>query len=170
MQHGANPFSLGRCARKVGAGKIVKSGRNLFDLFACNGYNIRVEKSEVQTLTPVAWAFIGDAVHTLYIRERTVSVGVLGGTLHAAVSAHVNASAQAAVFDALAERGAFTDEEADVARRAKNAHLHSRAKGATLAEYHKATALEAVIGYLYLCGETQRVNELLALCAELGGI
>lgn len=114
-------------------------------------------------------AFIGDAVFTLYAREQALlhSDSVVG-TLHTAVTKTVNAKAQAAMFDALIESGELTDSEADVARRAKNAHLHSRAKAASVTDYHKATALEAIIGYVHLSGDKAREQYLLELCMKLG--
>ncbi len=128
-----------------------------------------MEKLGADRLTPVGLAFVGDAVHTLYVRERVVTEldGVVG-TLHTAASRRVNAKAQAAVFDELIRRGFFTEAEADVARRAKNAHLHSRTKAATPTDYHKATALEAVIGYVHLSGEFDREKQLLDLCFDIG--
>ena len=121
-------------------------------------------------LTPVAPAFIGDAVHTLYIRRRIVESGQSAGTLHLLCSKFVNAKAQAKVFDELSGRGEFSDEEAEIARRAKNAHLHSRAKTASPEDYHKATALEAVIGYLELSGNAARRDYILDKCAEVSGL
>lgn len=128
-----------------------------------------MEKLRAERLTPVCLAFIGDAVHTLFVREHVVSQsdGVVG-TLHTAAAKLVNAKSQAAVFDSLVERGAFTAEEADVARRAKNAHLHSRAKTASSEDYHKATALEAVIGYVHVVGDGVREQQLLELCVQTG--
>ena len=128
-----------------------------------------MEKLGADRLTPVGLAFVGDAVHTLYVRERVVTEldGVVG-TLHTAASRRVNAKAQAAVFDERIRRGFFTEAEADVARRAKNAHLHSRTKAATPTDYHKATALEAVIGYVHLSGEFDREKQLLDLCFDIG--
>lgn len=119
-------------------------------------------------LAPTALAFVGDAVHTLYIRRKAVESGYGQYTLHQKTSNFVNARSQAAVFDALIEQGVFTDEELEIARRAKNAHLHSRAKAATSADYHKATAFESVIGYNELIGSTERRDELLALAVKLG--
>ena len=132
-------------------------------------YNNYVDIRRVERLTPSGLAFIGDAVHTLYIRERAISGsdGVVG-TLHLTVSKLVNAVSQAKVFDELLSRGALTEAEAEVARRAKNAHLHTRAKTASSEDYHKATALEAVIGYVHLSCDTARETALLELCAELG--
>lgn len=119
-------------------------------------------------LSPTALAFIGDAVHTLYIRKAVIHRAA-GATLHLAASEHCNAAAQAAVFDELVRRDAFTDDELDMARRARNAHLHSRTK-ASSAEYHKSTALEAVIGMLEVSGDEARKQELLGLCAEISGL
>lgn len=141
----------------------------MFDLFFDKMYNVNVEKTRAQRLTPVQLAFIGDAVHTLYVREYVTEAtdGVVG-TLHAAASRLVNAKSQAKVLDELAANGFFTDEESDVARRAKNAHLHSRAKTASPDDYHKATALEAVIGYVHATGNAEREKELLARCLDIG--
>lgn len=121
-------------------------------------------------LTPVAPAFIGDAVHTLYIRRRIVESGRAAATLHLLCSRFVNAKAQAKVFDELTALNELTDEEAEIARRAKNAHLHSRAKTASPEDYHKATALEAVIGYLELSGNASRRDYILDKCAEVSGL
>ena len=141
----------------------------MFDFFFDKMYNEYVENVTVQRLTPVGLAFIGDAVHTLYVREyvTAASDGVVG-TLHTAASRLVNAKCQAAVLDELIRTGAFTDGEADIARRAKNAHLHSRAKTASPDDYHKATALEAVIGYVHVSGNVERERELLEQCVQIG--
>ncbi|MDE7107478.1 MAG: ribonuclease III [Clostridiales bacterium] len=141
----------------------------MFDFFFDKMYNEHVENTGVQRLTPVGLAFIGDAVHTLYVREyvTAASDGVVG-TLHTAASRLVNAKCQAAVLDKLISEGALTEDEADIARRAKNAHLHSRAKTASPDDYHKATALEAVIGYVHMSGDVERERELLELCVQIG--
>ena len=130
-------------------------------------YNNIVEV-RAERLTPVSLAFIGDAVYTLRVREYIVTRhdGVVG-TLHTAASKIVNAKAQAAVFDALIESGELTESESDVARRAKNAHLHSRSKSASVTDYHKATALEAVVGYLYLTGDAARLDAVIQKCITL---
>ncbi|MDE6200569.1 MAG: ribonuclease III [Clostridiales bacterium] len=128
-----------------------------------------MENTVVQRLTPVGLAFIGDAVHTLYVREYvTAATDSVVGTLHTAASRLVNAKCQAAVLDELMLGNALTAEEADVARRAKNAHLHSRAKTASPDAYHKATALEAVIGYVHVSGNVNRERELLEQCVQIG--
>ena len=125
-----------------------------------------MEKSLAERQTPTALAFIGDAAQSLFVRKLILSRGGRE-TLHIASSRYVNAAAQAAVFDALLERNIFSEDECEIARRAKNAHLHSRAKGASSSEYHKATALEAVIGYLELIEDYARRDYLLELCVQL---
>ena len=127
-----------------------------------------MEITRTERLTPVELAFIGDAVYTLYVRERLVcSSDAVVGTLHTAATGYVNAGRQAAVYDALVSGGLLRDGELDIGRRAKNAHLHSRAKAASIGDYHKATALEAIIGYVHLSGDKSRESELLELCVKL---
>lgn len=127
-----------------------------------------MEELRAKSYTPVGLAFIGDAVYTLYVREQILARSDSPvGTLHTEASRLVNARAQAAVFDALIGAGVLTDDEADVARRAKNAHLHSRTKAASVTDYHKATALEAVLGYVHLSGDVEREKRLLELCVTL---
>lgn len=131
-------------------------------------YNDFVEISRAQRLTPVSLAFIGDAVHTLFVRTKLVEqTDCVVGTLHTAASRLVNAKMQAAVLDELIHGGSLTEEESDIARRAKNAHLHSRAKAASPDDYHRATALEAVIGYTHVIGDAERELELLQKCFSI---
>ncbi|MCH5161977.1 MAG: ribonuclease III [Clostridiales bacterium] len=123
-----------------------------------------MDKSHAQRLTPTALAFLGDAAYALYVRKRLVeSVDDVCGTLHAKATRFVNAAAQALAYDALEAAGVLTDEEKDVARRAKNAHLHTHSKAASIADYHRATALEAVIGWLEVTDNPARRDEILAL-------
>lgn len=138
---------------------------NSFDLFSDCGYNGIVDKLHTERMTPVCLAFIGDAVHTLYVRERVAarSDGSVG-TLHSAAARLVNAKSQAQVFDALVASGELNESEREIARRAKNAHLHSRAKAASSEDYHKATALEAVIGFVHVSGDVERERALLEFC------
>ncbi len=139
---------------------------NFLDLFLRCVYNKDVEKSQAERQTPTALAFIGDAAQSLFVRKLILQRGGKE-TLHIASSHYVNAAAQAAAFDELTARGVFSEEENEIARRAKNAHLHSRAKGATTSEYHRATALEAVIGYLDLTEQFERRDHILSLCVDI---
>lgn len=119
-------------------------------------------------MTSTALAFVGDAAYALYVRTRLVGeTDLVGGSLHLRASKFVNAVAQASAFDALVERGILTSDEQDVAHRARNAHVHTRTKAASIAEYHRATALEALVGYLELTGDAARRDEILALCFDI---
>lgn len=117
-------------------------------------------ESKVIQLSPLSLAFVGDAFFTLYIRDRLIERhDDKAGGLHDRAKAFVSAHGQAVLFDRLA---ALLDErETTIARRARNAHNTTRAKNASLADYKKATAFEAVIGYLHLCGKTERLETLL---------
>ena len=103
-------------------------------------------------------AYLGDALYDLYVREHLIARGGKVRALHreaiSLVCAHAQSEALARVADVL------TDEEADVVRRARNAK-QSPPKNADPGEYHRATALEALVGWLYVTGQKERMNELL---------
>ena len=119
------------------------------------------EKVDPRTLSPLTLAFIGDGVFELLVRERLVCEGNRhDGALHKRSVAMVRAEAQAEAMDRLLPL--LTETEAAVYRRGRNAHTSRNSE-----EYHKATGLEALFGYLYLRGETDRIRELFeaAFCA-----
>ena len=123
-----------------------------------------ISKQEALALHPISLAFIGDAVQSLYTRTR-VTVGATlkkTGALHKEVTEVVNAVAQAAEVDKLLPL--FDDEEKDIFRRARNCKILTSAKHAAPAEYRKASGLEAVLGFLYLTGNTERLEKFLSLC------
>ena len=112
-------------------------------------------------------AFVGDSVYDLFVRSRLVlkAAGKVNA-LSKSASAVVNAGAQAKSLEKL--RPLLSDEEAAIARRAENAR-QTPTKNADPLDYRKATALEAVLGYLYLTGQRERLNELLKLATEMEG-
>ena len=115
---------------------------------------------EVRKLSPLTLAYIGDAVYELYVREQIIRTGEMSpGKMNRAAVGKVRAEAQAALVEEL--EPLFTEEEAAVYHRGRNAKSHTHAKHASLAEYHRATGLEAVLGYLYLLGEDERIWKLL---------
>lgn len=115
---------------------------------------------EVFDKQPLVLAMVGDAVYTLYVRTRIASKTDLKvNDINKRVSAIVNAGAQAKTFREIEEN--LTEREKQVARRARNTHIHSHAKNFSIEEYIHATALEALIGYLYLSGQDERLNEIL---------
>lgn len=125
-----------------------------------------MSREQAKMLSPLSLAFVGDAVYTLYAREKVIAASdAKNGALHAEAIKIVRAAGQAVSADAII--GMLTEEEAGVFRRAKNAKTHSVAKHATLSDYKKATAFEALIGYLYLSGQEDRLKFLLKAREEL---
>ena len=124
-------------------------------------FNEILPADKVRNMNPVVLAFVGDAVYTLYVREKVVSSGdYKTGALNKMAAQTVCASAQARLAEQISTF--FTEAENDVFRRARNAKKTSRAKNASVADYNASTGFEAVIGYLYLTGNYARLDELLA--------
>ena len=116
---------------------------------------------QARELNPLVLAYVGDGVHTLYVR--LLELGNTTGKadkLHKAVTSRVKAEAQAKSMLAIMEL--LDEDESDIFHRARNAHSHSMAKNATVSDYRIATGFEALIGYLYLTGQNDRLEYLLA--------
>ncbi|MCI8360250.1 MAG: ribonuclease III [Clostridiales bacterium] len=109
-------------------------------------------------LNPLTLAFVGDAVFGLLVRERLAGLDLAAGRLHPVSVGLVRAEAQAKAVELLLPR--LSDEETAVYKRGRNAHAGNVPKNATVQEYHAATGLEALFGFLYLAGRTQRIQEL----------
>lgn len=115
-------------------------------------------------VAPLALAYIGDAVFDLYIRGMLISQGErLSKNLHPNAIKYVKASAQKDNYEMMKEE--FTEDEAIIARIAKNKKPSGVPKNSTNEEYTKATAFEAVIGYVYLKGDMERLHYILKKCA-----
>lgn len=121
-----------------------------------------LSKTEAVQINAVTLAFVGDAVYSLYVRERlTLEVGGKSSDLQRTAAKIVSAKGQSEFLDRLLPL--FTEEESDVFRRAKNAKKSTKSKSASHLEYNRSTGFEAVLGYLYLIGETERIRELLSV-------
>ena len=121
--------------------------------------------SDIRTYSPLALAFIGDAVFSLYIRTIVGGKGnTAPGKLHEACSELVKAKTQSQMIRGIF--GELSEEEAGVYRRGRNAQAPSRAKNASMSEYRHATGLEALFGHLYLTGQGERMTELVELCLK----
>ena len=105
-------------------------------------------------------AYLGVTIYDLYVRRRLVRRGGRVQRMHREAVSLVCAHAQAEAFGRIEPH--LTEAEAAVARRARNAHQNPP-RHADPAEYHRATALEALIGYLYLTDQQARVDELMRL-------
>ena len=113
----------------------------------------------VKTLSPLNLAFVGDTVFDLFVRERLVcQANRPVNKLHKEATALVKASAQAEAMEKIMP--ILTEEEISVFKRGRNAHTNHKAKNASEGDYHYATGLEALFGYLYLSGEKERLREL----------
>ena len=115
-----------------------------------------INQINVQTL-----AFIGDAVYSLFFREKILKLNVHLKTnlINKKCNQNVNASAQS--LFALSVFEELTEEEKNIFLRARNFKTKNSAKNSSIIEYHNATAIEAVIGYLYLCRNYERIEFLL---------
>ena len=130
-----------------------------------NYFQMNLPKSEIDAISNLGLAHIGDSVFELLCRSYLCARGGKNvGNLHRDTIAMVKATAQAEFVDKLLPL--LTQEETAYYRRGKNAHVHAVPKSATAAEYAKATGLEALFGALYLAGKTQRLNELFRAVME----
>lgn len=122
----------------------------------------RIENSpcDPKLLSPLALAFVGDGVYDLFVRERLVcEANRPVKKLNEEKVSIVRCSSQAKLVEKLMP--ILTEEELDVLKRGRNAHTQHIPKNATSADYHSATALETLLGYLYLAGRIERIRELL---------
>ena len=137
-----------------------------------NGYInefFNLEAKDIRTYSPLTLAYIGDAVFDLVIRSVLVNRGNTAvNNLHKRASAVVKAPTQAAIVAVIMDD--LTDEEKDIYRRGRNSKPHTKAKNATTMDYLEATGFEAVLGFLYLKGDMDRILFLCKEGCEKGGI
>lgn len=119
-----------------------------------------VDKKKADSLNPVVLAFIGDAVFSLYVREKlSLNSDFKTGELNKRAVSEVNAKAQAEFVKEIFP--ILTEEEVAIFRRARNAKKTTKSKSASITEYHLSTGFEAVLGYLYITGDLTRLNYIL---------
>ena len=122
-------------------------------------------EQDIRTYSPLTLAYIGDAIFELVIRTVLVErKNTQPEKLHKAATNIVKAETQARMIEALQE--SLTPEELSAYKRGRNAKAVTRAKNATMADYRKATGFEALMGYLYLKGDMERMIELIHLGIE----
>ena len=119
-----------------------------------------ISQRDIRTYSPLTLAYIGDGIFDLVIRTVVVDKGnTSANQLHYHTSHVVKAATQAKMIQYLRER--LTEEEADIYRRGRNAKSHTMAKNATVSDYRNATGFEALMGYLYLTDQMERMVELI---------
>lgn len=124
-----------------------------------------MKKEEALQYSPLVWAYMGDAVYELFVREHMVNKGLCkNGMLHRKSIKYVSAKAQCEILKKIEEN--FSEEESDIVRRGRNSNPHSSAKNADIVEYKYATGFEALIGFLYMTEQTERLDEILNSCFD----
>jgi len=117
-------------------------------------------EEEINMLSPLTWAYVGDCVYDLYIRTNLINkTNLKPHKLHIETIKYVKAKSQAELLQKIYDE--LTEEEKDIVRRGRNAESHHLPKNANVQEYMYATAFEALIGYLYLTKKFERLKEIL---------
>jgi len=125
-----------------------------------------LNKNQIANVSLQNLAFIGDAVHTLYVRTKLLKQNINVKSVHAKTTAFVNAGKQSQIVAKLVDL--LSEEELNVYKRGRNYKSTTSAKNAKITDYRNATGFEALLGYLFLLGNDDRLNELLKLSFELG--
>ena len=120
---------------------------------------LKKDEQEVNLMSPLTWAYIGDCVYEMYIRTKLVNETKLKPhALHIQAIKHVRAKAQAETLNEIYDE--LTEKEKEIVRRGRNAENHHLPKNANVQDYMYATAFEALIGYLYLTKQNNRLKEI----------
>lgn len=119
-------------------------------------------------LNPLSLAYVGDAVLDQHVRTYIIlKLQSKPNRLHQEAKRFVSAKSQVITLEALIETKWFTEEETDILKRGRNAKSYTKAKNTDVQTYRKSSALEAVIGFLYLEGQTERLHTLLDQIVKL---
>lgn len=125
-----------------------------------------MQKEELRTMSPLVFAYIGDALYEIYIRTYIVhKYKVKVNELHKISTKFVKAAAQAKIVHAIEDE--LTEEEWKMIKRGRNQKSGSVAKNASITDYKYATGFECLLGYLYLLGETERLEEIISKAIKI---
>lgn len=124
-------------------------------------------KVDVKLINGIALAFEGDAVYSMYIRRHLIFQGqTKPNQLHRLATHYVSAKAQAMLITKMIEAQLLTEKEEDIYKRGRNANTNTKAKNADLITYKMSTGFEAVMGYLHMTEQIDRLEELIAWCIK----
>lgn len=128
--------------------------------------NIELNKSEVRLLNPITLAYMGDSIYEMYIRKYIVyySKDKRGKNLHKLSIKFANAKSQSKFLEDILSM--LEEDELDIVRRGRNTRTGHVPKSASVIDYKRATALEALIGYLYLLNKVERIEEIMSAILE----
>lgn len=125
-----------------------------------------MEELDVNQMSPLVWAYVGDSVYEQFIRNYLVTnTKYKPHKLHIEATKFVKASAQAEILKKLEEE--ITEEEQEIVRRTRNTQNHHVAKNASVQDYMYATAFEGLIGYLHLTKQKDRLEEILDMSLKI---
>ena len=125
-----------------------------------------IDKNKVKQMNPLVLAFVGDGVETLHVRTRVaLTSGEKANALHRKTAGEINAHAQSEQAEKVLPY--LTEEEKEIFLRARNSKSRHHAKNYSVTDYRRASGLEAVIGYLYLTGENERLEELFDIMEKI---
>ena len=121
---------------------------------------LKKDEAEVNLMSPLTWAYVGDCVYELHIRTKLVNeTNLKPHALHIEAIKYVKAKAQAELLKNIYED--LNEKEQEIVRRGRNTQNHHLPKNSNVQEYMYATAFEALIGYLYLTKQNKRLKEIL---------
>ena len=124
------------------------------------------DEKEVNMMSPLIWAYVGDSVYEMYIRTYLSNITNLKPhKLHIKAISYVKAQAQAKILEEIMDE--LSDDEKEIVKRGRNTENHHLPKNASRTDYMYATAFESLIGYLYLTKQEKRLNEILDRCIEI---
>jgi len=122
-------------------------------------------RKDIELMSPLIWAYVGDSVYEQYIRTYLVNTTNLKPhKLHVEAIKYVKAKAQSNILKRIYDE--LNEEEQEVVRRTRNTENHHKAKNAELEDYMYSTAFEGLIGYLYLTKQEDRLQEILQMCIK----
>ena len=122
-------------------------------------------RKDIELMSPLTWAYVGDSVYEQYIRTYLVNTTNLKPhKLHVEAIKYVKAKAQADILKRIYDE--LNEEEQEVVRRTRNTENHHKAKNADLEDYMYSTAFEGLIGYLYLTKQDERLSRILEMCIK----
>lgn len=126
-----------------------------------------MEIKDAKLLNGLALAYIGDAVYELAVREYLLDVGqTRPNQLHQYATQYVSAKAQAKIMEHFFEEEILTEEEESYYKRGRNSKINTKAKNTDIQTYLQSTGFEALIGYLYLTKQEERLNEIIHDCIQ----
>lgn len=122
---------------------------------------------DVNLINGIALAFEGDAVYSYYIRKHLIFTGqTKPNQLHHLATRYVSAKAQASLIQKMLTAQLLTEKEEDIYRRGRNTNSHTKAKNADVVTYRMSTGFEAIMGYLDMTDQKERLETLISWCID----